>query len=102
MECYLMSGAFDYMVRVVASDIAGIERFVMTRLATIDGVRDVSTSITLRRVQYKTALPVLPGGGVIYPIALGIPNGRMRPRRCFLKAIPKLGAPTCCDKCEVL
>jgi len=58
MECYLMTGAFDYMVRVVASDMAGIERFVMTRLATIAGVRDVSTSITLRRVQYKTVLPV--------------------------------------------
>jgi Lrp/AsnC family transcriptional regulator, leucine-responsive regulatory protein len=58
MECYLMTGAFDYMVRVVANDIPGIERFVMTRLATIDGVRDVSTSITLRRVQYKTELPV--------------------------------------------
>jgi DNA-binding Lrp family transcriptional regulator len=60
MECYLMTGAFDYMVRVVANDISGIERFVMTRLATIDGVRDVSTSITLRRVQYKTELPVRP------------------------------------------
>jgi DNA-binding Lrp family transcriptional regulator len=62
MECYLMTGAFDYIVRVVASDMAGIERFVMTRLATIEGVRDVSTSITLRRVQYKTVLPVREGG----------------------------------------
>ena len=62
MECYLMTGAFDYIVRLVASDMAGIERFVMTRLATIDGVRDVSTSITLRRVQYKTVLPVREGG----------------------------------------
>jgi Lrp/AsnC family leucine-responsive transcriptional regulator len=58
MECYLMTGAFDYVLRVMASDMTGIERFVMTRLATIDGVRDVSTSITLRRVQYKTLLPV--------------------------------------------
>jgi hypothetical protein len=62
MECYLMTGAFDYIVRLVASDMAGIERFVMTRLATIDGVRDVITSITLRRVQYKTVLPVREGG----------------------------------------
>ncbi|MFL9913126.1 Lrp/AsnC ligand binding domain-containing protein [Paraburkholderia sp. RL17-337-BIB-A] len=62
MECYLMTGAFDYIVRVVASDMAGIERFVMTRLATIKGVRDVSTSITLRRVQYKTVLPVRESG----------------------------------------
>ncbi|NML30522.1 Lrp/AsnC family transcriptional regulator [Paraburkholderia antibiotica] len=58
MECYLMTGAFDYMLRVVAADIAGIERFVMERLVKIDGVKDISTSIALRKVQYKTALPV--------------------------------------------
>src|ERR1700737_2869431 len=63
MECYLMTGAFDYVVRVVASDMTGIERFVMTRLATFGSVRDVSTSITLRRVQYKTLLPVREGEG---------------------------------------
>lgn len=63
MECYLMTGHFDYMIRVVASDISGIERFVMTRLATIEGVQDVSTSITLRRVQYKTELSVRPHDG---------------------------------------
>ena len=58
MECYLMTGAFDYMLRVVASDIAGIERFVMTKLTKIEGVRDIHTSVALRRVEYKTALPV--------------------------------------------
>jgi Lrp/AsnC family transcriptional regulator, leucine-responsive regulatory protein len=63
MECYLMTGTYDYVVRVVASDIPGIERFVMTRLTKIDGVRDVNTSITLRRVQYKTELPVRIGEG---------------------------------------
>jgi len=58
MECYLMTGAFDYMLRVVAADIAGIERFVMTRLTKVDGVRDIHTSVALRRVEYKTALPL--------------------------------------------
>ncbi len=58
MECYLMTDAFDYMLRVVARDIASIERFVMTKLTKIDGVRDIHTSVTLRRVEYKTALPV--------------------------------------------
>jgi DNA-binding Lrp family transcriptional regulator len=58
-----VTDAFDYVVRVVASDMTGIERFVMTRLATIDGVRDLSTSITLRRVQYRTLVPVREGEG---------------------------------------
>jgi Lrp/AsnC family transcriptional regulator, leucine-responsive regulatory protein len=60
MECYLMTGAFDYMLRVVAADIAGIERFVMTKLTKVDGVRDIHTSVALRRVEYKTALPLRP------------------------------------------
>ena len=58
MECYLMTGAFDYMLRVVSADIAGIERFVMTKLTKVDGVRDIHTSVALRRVEYKTALPL--------------------------------------------
>lgn len=58
MECYLMTGAFDYMLRVVAPDIAGLERFVMEKLTKIDGVKDINTSIALRRVHYKTTLPV--------------------------------------------
>src|SRR6202171_6311985 len=40
MECYLMTGAVDTVVRVVSRDMAGIERFVMRRLRTMDGVRD--------------------------------------------------------------
>lgn len=58
MECYLMTGAFDYMLRVVAPDIAGLERFVMEKLTKIEGVKDINTSIALRRVHYKTTLPV--------------------------------------------
>jgi Lrp/AsnC family leucine-responsive transcriptional regulator len=58
MECYLMTGAFDYMLRVVAPDISGLERFVMEKLTKIEGVKDISTSIALRRVHYKTTLPV--------------------------------------------
>jgi len=42
MECYLMTGALDYSVRVMASEMAGVERFVMTQFATIAGVWDVS------------------------------------------------------------
>jgi Lrp/AsnC family transcriptional regulator, leucine-responsive regulatory protein len=63
MECYLMTGAFDYMLRVVTSDIAGVERFVTNKLAKIDGVMDINTSVELRRAVYKTALPVKVSGG---------------------------------------
>ena len=54
MECYLMAGAFDYMLRVVALEIAGLERFVTKKLTKIAGVRDINTSTALRRVHDKT------------------------------------------------
>jgi Lrp/AsnC family leucine-responsive transcriptional regulator len=55
MECYLMTGAVDYMLRVGADDIAGIERFVMTKFTKIEGLRDIHTSVAFFRVEYKTA-----------------------------------------------
>lgn len=61
MECYLMTGTHDYMLHVVAADIAGYERFIQSKLNKIDGLRDVQSSFSLRRVLYKTALPVKVG-----------------------------------------
>ncbi|MGN6652791.1 Lrp/AsnC family transcriptional regulator [Trinickia sp.] len=60
MECYLMTGDFDYMLRVVVPDIASLEKFVVEKLSKIDTVKDINTSVALRRVHYKTALPVKP------------------------------------------
>lgn len=58
MECHLMTGTHDYLLRVVATNIAGYERFIQTKLTRIDGVRDIQSSFSLRRAIYKTALPV--------------------------------------------
>ncbi len=57
MECYLMTGDSDYLVRLVVPDLAGLERFILHELTTIPGVANIKSSFALKQVKYKTALP---------------------------------------------
>ena len=58
MECYLMTGDSDYLLRVVVSDMAALERFILEQLSPIPGVEKIRTSFALKQVRYKTALPM--------------------------------------------
>ena len=60
MECYLMTGDSDYLLRVVVPDMPSLERFIVDYLAKIPGVSNIRSSFALKQVKYKTALP-LPG-----------------------------------------
>jgi Lrp/AsnC family transcriptional regulator, leucine-responsive regulatory protein len=62
MECYLMTGDADYLLRVAVPDIAALERFILDHLSPIPGVEKIRSSFALKQVRYKTALP-LPGRG---------------------------------------
>jgi Lrp/AsnC family leucine-responsive transcriptional regulator len=61
MECYLMTGESDYLIRVVVADIQVLEEFILNFLSKIPGVGNIKSSFALKQVKYKTALP-LPGG----------------------------------------
>ena len=58
MECYLMSGEFDYLLRVVVADMADFERIHKTELTRLPGVARVNSSFGIRTVQRKTQLPL--------------------------------------------
>jgi len=58
MECYLMTGDADYLLRVVVPDIRTLERLILERLSPIAGVEKIRSSFTLKQVRYKTALPL--------------------------------------------
>jgi DNA-binding Lrp family transcriptional regulator len=58
MECYLMSGEFDYLLRVVVSDMADFERIHKESLTRLPGVSRVNSSFGIRTVQRKTELPL--------------------------------------------
>lgn len=58
MECYLMTGEFDYLLRVVVPDLSAYQRFLMDHLTRIEGIASIKSSFALKQVRYKTALPL--------------------------------------------
>ena len=58
MECYLMTGEFDYLLRVVVRDMADFERLHKESLTRLPGVARVNSSVAIRTVQKTTELPL--------------------------------------------
>ncbi|HMO83560.1 MAG TPA: Lrp/AsnC family transcriptional regulator [Lacipirellulaceae bacterium] len=58
LECYLMTGDSDYLLRVVVADVAAFERFLIDCLTKIPGVSTIRSSFSLKQVKYTTALPL--------------------------------------------
>ncbi len=58
MECYLMTGDADYLLRVVVSDLTAYERFLKEHLTRVAGVASIKSSFALNQVKYATALPL--------------------------------------------
>ncbi len=58
LECYLMAGTYDYLLKVAAEDLEDYQRFQMQHLTPLPGVRNVVTEIPLKTVKATTALPV--------------------------------------------
>jgi Lrp/AsnC family transcriptional regulator, leucine-responsive regulatory protein len=58
MECYLMTGDSDYLLRVVVSDTLALQHFIVDRLSKTRGVANIRSSFALKQVKYKTVLPI--------------------------------------------
>ena len=58
MECYLMTGDADYLIRVALPDMAALERFVLEQLSPMKEVEKIRSSFAMKQVRYKTALPL--------------------------------------------
>mgnify|MGYP005844832545 CR=1 FL=1 len=54
MECYLMTGESDYLLRVLVSDVPALERFIVDELSQIPGVANIRSSFSLKQVKYST------------------------------------------------
>ena len=57
MDCYLMTGSADYLLRIVARDVDDLERIHSTRLTRLAGVSRVTSSIAMRQVVRRAELP---------------------------------------------
>jgi Lrp/AsnC family leucine-responsive transcriptional regulator len=58
LECYLMTGNRDYLLRVVVADLTSYEAFLKNKLTRLDGIASIESSFALSQVKYTIALPV--------------------------------------------
>lgn len=58
MECHLMTGTRDVLIKVAAADLAAFDLFLEDRLLTVPGIRATRTSFSLRQMVAREALPV--------------------------------------------
>lgn len=58
MECYLMTGQFDFLLRVVCVDLAAYEAFLREKLTQVAGVSSIESSFSLGQVKYSRVLPI--------------------------------------------
>ncbi len=57
VECHLMAGDCDFLLRVVAADLTDYRRFQVEHLARIKGVRNIKTEVPMQKVKLSTELP---------------------------------------------
>ena len=58
MECYLMTGSSDYLLRVVVPSLEAYERFLVDKLTRVPGISSIQTSFALKPVVSRTELPL--------------------------------------------
>ena len=58
LECYLMTGPRDYLLRVVVADLAAYEQFLKAKLTRLDGIASIESSFALEQVKYTNVLPI--------------------------------------------
>lgn len=58
MECYLLAGQRDYLMRIIFTDTTELERLHTEVLTHLPGVERVQSTLTLRKVKRTTKLPL--------------------------------------------
>lgn len=60
VECHVMTGQSDYLLRVMVADLADYERFVRHELQRIGGIASIDTSFAYGQVKRRAAFPLVP------------------------------------------
>lgn len=58
VECYLMTGQRDYLLRIVVKDLPAYEAFLKRTLTRLDGVASIESSFALSQVKHAQGLPI--------------------------------------------
>lgn len=78
LECYLMTGDADYLLRVVVPDVSAYEHFLRDSLTRIEGAAGIKSSFALKQVKYLTALPLAPAAASIPSVEGSAPDDAQR------------------------
>lgn len=60
VECYLMTGPRDYLLRIVVRDLDAYDAFLKRKLTRLDGVASIESSFALAQVKHSNRLPLDP------------------------------------------
>jgi DNA-binding Lrp family transcriptional regulator len=58
LSCHNLSGHYDYMLEVIAQDVESFSNLVRTKIRSLPGVKEISTSFSLKEVKRTNALPI--------------------------------------------
>jgi Lrp/AsnC family leucine-responsive transcriptional regulator len=58
VDCYLMTGQRDYLLRIVVRDLQAYERFIKSKLTRLEGVASIETSFALSQIKRSEVLPL--------------------------------------------
>ena len=58
LDCYVLMGTVDFLLRIVTEDIKAYERFFFDRLSQLPGVQEITSNIALSEIKHTTSLPI--------------------------------------------
>jgi Lrp/AsnC family transcriptional regulator len=58
VECHVLMGVADFMIKVVTRDIHAYERFFFEKLSVLDGVQDITSSVALSEIKAPSGVPI--------------------------------------------
>ena len=58
IECFVLMGTVDFLLRVVTGDIESYESLFFEKLSRLPGVQEITSSIALSEIKNSTALPI--------------------------------------------
>lgn len=58
MDCYLMTGDSDYLLRVLVPDIEDLEDLIVNKLSRIQGASSIKSNLALKKISHETMLPI--------------------------------------------
>jgi Lrp/AsnC family transcriptional regulator len=58
VECHVLMGEYDFLLKIITQDIHAYERLFFERLSSIEGIRDVTSAVALSQIKAPSGLPL--------------------------------------------